>query len=74
MSDLQGGTPEDNARLIRDILSGTAGPPRDIVVLNAAAGLLVGGKVADLQSGIPLAQDSIDSGLALEVLDKLVAF
>ena len=74
MSDLQGGTPEDNARLIRDILSGTAGPPRDIVVLNAAAGLLVGGKVTDLQSGIDLAQESIDSGRALEVLDKLVAF
>ncbi len=74
MSDLQGGTPEDNASLIREILSGTAGPRRDIVVLNAAAGLLVGGKVADLQSGIALAQESIDSGRALKALDKLVAF
>ncbi len=74
MSDLQGGTPQDNARLIREILSGTAGAPRDITVINAAAGLLVGGKVADLQSGIALAQESIDSGRALKVLDKLIDF
>ncbi|MCK4577857.1 MAG: anthranilate phosphoribosyltransferase [Candidatus Marinimicrobia bacterium] len=74
LDDLQGGTPKDNARLIRDILAGQPGPKRDIVVLNAAAGLLVGDKAATLKDGVQLAAGSLDSGKALETLDKLVAF
>ncbi len=73
LSDLQGGSPEDNAKIIRSILGGSPGPQREIVVLNAAAGLMVGGKAADLPAGIALARESIDSGKALKALDDLVA-
>ena len=50
------------------------GPKRDIVLLNAAAGLQVGGAAGDLAEGITLATASIDSGRALKVLDKLAEF
>lgn len=73
LSDLKGGSPEDNAKIIRSILEGSPGPQREIVVLNAAAGLMVGGKAADLPAGIALAGESIDSGKALKALDDLAA-
>ena len=74
LDDLKGGTPEENAKMATDILQGQPGPKRDIVVLNAAAGLMVGGAAADLEEGIALAGESIDSGRALNVLEKLAAF
>ncbi len=74
LDDLKGGTPEENAKMATDILQGQPGPKRDIVVLNAAAGLMVGGVVDDLPAGITLAEESIDSGRALKVLEKLAAF
>ncbi len=74
LDDLKGGTPEENAKMATDILQGQPGPKRDIVVLNAAAGLIVGGAAADLEEGIALAGESIDSGRALNVLEKLAAF
>ena len=74
LDDLKGGTPEENAKMATDILQGQPGPKRDIVVLNAAAGLMVGSAAADLEEGIALAGESIDSGRALNVLEKLAAF
>jgi len=74
LEDLKGGTPEENARIATAILKGEPGPRRDIVVLNAAAGLMVGGAVEDLEAGMVLASESIDSGRALKVLEKLAAF
>ena len=75
LSDLAGGTPEENALITRTVLSGRKnGPRRDVVVLNAAAALVAAGQAADLKIGIELANDSIDSGAALKALDKLVAF
>ncbi|UCH09763.1 MAG: anthranilate phosphoribosyltransferase [Fidelibacterota bacterium] len=74
LADLQGGTPHENADMTLSILKGEAGPKRDVVVLNAAAGLLVGEAVPDLKEGIVLAGESIDSGRALQVLKNLVAF
>ncbi len=74
LDDLKGGTPEENAQMAVEILNGEPGPKRDIVVLNAAAGLMVGGVAADLHEGIALAGESTDSGRALTVLEKLVAF
>ncbi len=71
---LRGGTPEENAGIAMEILEGHAGPRRDVVLLNAAAGLLVGDKAADLRAGIALAAESIDSGRALQVLRELVDF
>lgn len=63
---------EDSARRIRDVLSGKAGPDRDIVVLNAAAALTVAGKADDIAAALGAAQDSIDSGAAAKALEKLV--
>ncbi len=72
-ADLKGGTPEGNADVIKRILSGKEkGAKRDIVVLNAAAAIYVGGKAKSLKDGIVLAEKSIDSGKALRALEKLV--
>ncbi len=74
-ADLVGGTAEENAEITRNILGGREnGARRDVVVLNAAAALVAAGKAADLSAGIRLANESIDSGAAQEVLDKFVAF
>jgi anthranilate phosphoribosyltransferase len=70
--DLQGGDREENARIIRQILDGEAGPKRDIVLMNAAAALMVGGKARDLKEAVALAARSVDSGAARAKLDALV--
>ena len=70
--DLQGGDREENARIIRQILAGETGPKRDIVLVNAAAALVVGGKAADLKHGISLAAQAVDSGAAAGRLTALI--
>lgn len=70
--DIKGGTAVENAIIIRKILSGEAGPKRDIVLLNPAAGLFVGGKAKDIQQGLKLAGEAIDSGKAKEKLELLI--
>lgn len=72
LSSIEGGAPEDNAAAIRDLLDGREGPFRDIVLINAAAGLLVSGLVEDLASGVQRASQAIDSGAASETLATLV--
>jgi anthranilate phosphoribosyltransferase len=73
--DLQGGTPQENARITRDVLSGADdGPRRDVVLLNAGAAILVGGLAGDLSEGIELAAQSIDSGAALGRLEAMIDF
>jgi anthranilate phosphoribosyltransferase len=69
-----GGTPEDNARIAKEILNGRKGPKRDIVCLNAAPALVAGQKAATLKEGFRLAQRTIDSGAAAEKLDRLIAY
>jgi anthranilate phosphoribosyltransferase len=69
---LVGGDPEHNARLMRGLLRGEGGPLRDIVLLNAAAALLIAGRVDDLGDGVESAARSLDSGAARRVLEKLV--
>jgi anthranilate phosphoribosyltransferase len=71
--DLRGGDPDENAAVIRRVLGGERGPHRDIVVLNAAAGLVVGGAVPDIAAGIDLAAAAIDDGRAQSALDALVS-
>jgi anthranilate phosphoribosyltransferase len=66
-----GGTPAHNAVAFRALLNGETGAYRDAVLLNAAAALLVAGKVASLSEGVAMARDSIDSGQALARLNKL---
>ena len=72
-SDLKGGTPEENAEMTLSILRGEKGPKRDIVLLNAAAAIVAGGKTADIAAGLAAAAESIDSGRALEKLEGLKA-
>ncbi|MCQ2070129.1 MAG: anthranilate phosphoribosyltransferase [archaeon] len=69
--DLVGGSPEDNARITLDILSGKRGPKYDMVLLNAGAGLWAGGKASDIKDGVELADKIISDGLAMEKLEAL---
>ena len=70
--ELVGGTPDVNADAVRRVLAGERGAHRDIVVLNAAAGLVVADAAPDLVAAIPMAMQSIDSGSAARVLERLV--
>ena len=70
--DLKGGTPEKNAKIVRDILGGQKGHKRNAVLMNAGASLYIGGKADSMKEGIELAAEIIDSGKALETLDKLI--
>ncbi len=73
--DLLGGAPSVNAKILVDILRGKdKGPKRDIVLLNAAAGLYVGGKAKDIKDGIKLAEQKIDSLAAYKKLEDLISF
>jgi anthranilate phosphoribosyltransferase len=73
--DLLGGEPDESARITRDVLSGQdRGPRRDVVLLNAAAALHIGGLAGDLANGIALAQESIDGGAAQRTLDVMIAY
>jgi anthranilate phosphoribosyltransferase len=73
-SDLEGGTADENAKLLVSILEGTEGPERDIVVLNASAAIAAGGLCDDLEEGVRLAGEAIDVGAALNKLRELQAF
>ncbi len=73
MADLRGGDAAFNARIIRTVLEGEKSARRDIGLLNAAAALVVAGRVDDLESGVEVAAESVDSGRAVGVLDALVA-
>ncbi len=69
---LRGGDAESNAAALRTVLKGTKGPYRDIAVLNAAAALIVAGKVKDLKEGAAMAAKSLDSGEAEGRLERLI--
>ncbi len=72
--EIRGGAPQENAKITRDILSGQErGAKRDVVLLNAAAALVAGGKAGDLRQGLDIAAHSIDSGNALKALNGLVS-
>lgn len=70
--DIEGGTPEENAKITLAILGGEKGHRRDAVLMNAGAALYIGGKVQSMSDGIKLAAEIIDSGKALETLKKLI--
>jgi anthranilate phosphoribosyltransferase len=73
VKDLAGGDAATNTRFVRGVIDGDPGPRRDIVLLNAAAGLLVSGKVRTLREGVAVAATSIDDGRARRALERLVA-
>ena len=72
--DLAGGERDENAAILKAILSGEAGPKRDIVVVNAAAALVAAGQADQFAEGARLAAESIDSGKAREKLEALIRF
>jgi anthranilate phosphoribosyltransferase len=69
--DISGGTPEENANIIKNILSGEQGPKRDIVLMNASAAICAGGIAEDLKVAMHLARQSIDTGSAEKKLNDL---
>ncbi|HIG51629.1 MAG TPA: anthranilate phosphoribosyltransferase [Candidatus Marinimicrobia bacterium] len=74
LEDLKGGEPDENAVIIKNILNNTdQGKKADIVILNAGAGIFVGGKSKTLKEGVEVARASIKSGAALEKLNQLAA-
>jgi anthranilate phosphoribosyltransferase len=73
ITDLTGGDRGENARIIRTLLDGEPGPKRDIVLMNASAALVAGGRARDLKEGVELAARSIDEGAARAKLQALVA-
>ena len=75
---IKGGTPSENATMLRSVLEGERGPRRDVVLMNAAAAIVVGGKTKHpsgfpaLKEGMAIAEEAIDGGRALGKLKKLV--
>ncbi|MDO8491127.1 MAG: anthranilate phosphoribosyltransferase [Dehalococcoidia bacterium] len=71
---LRGGSAAGNADILRKVFQGEKGPRRDVVLLNSAAVLLAGDKAGNLKEGIELAREALDSGKALEKMERLAAF
>ena len=71
---LRGGTPQENAALLRRIFQGEPGAPHDVVVMNAAAALVVSGVAENFLAGAQLADRAVSSGAALEKLQQLIRF
>ena len=72
LSSVSGGTPEENARMLRSVVGGEQGALRDFTLLNAAAGLLAFDLAGDFAEAVATAAGAIDSGGALEKLDRFV--
>ena len=70
--DLRGGTADENAKITLSVLNGEKGHKRNAVLMNAGAALYISGKAESMKDGIALAANLIDSGKALETLDKLI--
>jgi anthranilate phosphoribosyltransferase len=74
LSDLAGGSVEDNAAITRVLLAGGNGPKRDVILFNAAAVLIAGGKASSFSDGLKLAAEAIDNSSAQRKLHQLVEF
>lgn len=72
LSDIQGGEVKDNARFTMEILKGSKGPKRDIVIMNSAAGLVVSGRSSTFSDAKMVVSEAIDSGNALKKLQDIV--
>lgn len=70
--ELKGGTPEENAGIVRDILAGKKGNKRNAAVMNAGAALYIAGKAESFETGVRLAEKLIDEGEAAKTLDKII--
>jgi len=74
LGEIQGGTAQDNAKILLDVLEGVKGSKRDVVLLNAAAAFVATEKAHDIKEGIAVAEESIDSGKAMRKLKELIQF
>jgi len=74
MTEVKGGTPDENAKMLRCILDGERGAKRDIVVMNASAALVAGNRASDLKEGAHIAERVIDNGQAQAKLEELINF
>lgn len=72
LDSIRGGDPSVNAQITRDVLSGKNGPCRHVVLLNAALAIAAGEKANDIQEGLAIATDCIDSGAAVKKLQALI--
>ena len=73
-ASIKGGNAADNAAILRRVLAGECGPQRDVVLLNAAAALMAGDKIASMLEGVALARQVLDNGKALDKLEQLISF
>jgi anthranilate phosphoribosyltransferase len=73
LSELAGGGPQENVTILRGVLEGEKGPRRDAVLTNAAPAMVVAGIAAGFIEGVQLAAQSIDTGAAVELLDRVIA-
>lgn len=71
---IKGGECKENAQIIKSIFEGEIGARRDMVILNSAAALYVGGKVKDINTGVSIAREMIDKKLAKQKLDELISY
>jgi anthranilate phosphoribosyltransferase len=74
LDSIKGGSAEENAEIVRAVLSGETGPRRDVVLLNAAAALYAADRVKTLREGVGVAAEAIDTGAALDTLNRLIEF
>lgn len=73
LENLRGGNADQNAKIVREVLEGKrTGAAKSLVLLNAAAGIYIGGKTADFSSALKLAKESLESGKALQKLENLI--
>jgi anthranilate phosphoribosyltransferase len=72
LDSIRGGDPSVNAQITRDVLSGKNGACRNVVLINAALAIVAGGKAKDINEGLAVAADCIDSGAAVKKLQGLV--
>ena len=74
LEEVRGGDARQNSRIILEVLEGSEGPRRDVVLLNAAAALVASSRASDFHEGVRLAADSIDTGRAMTKLERLIEF
>ncbi len=72
LDDIKGGSVEENAKIVEDVLSGTEGAKRDVVLMNSSMAFMASGRAKDFKEGASLAAESIDSGKAKAKLDELI--
>jgi anthranilate phosphoribosyltransferase len=73
LDEVAAGTPQQNAAVTRAVFDGVKGPKRDLVLLNAGAGIYLGGRAESFEGGVADAAEAVDSGAARDLLDRLVA-